>query len=797
MFDRLSKSTIRSVFFRPVMTRGQAIVLFAMSIVFVIAIIMRVFPAQYGWFINEFDPYYDYYAALHVLTLARQHGVLYALFNNPANCSPSALTSTLACHAQQGYFYWHDIQTWWPYGRNVAATSQDGLQLTGALLYLFVSDFLGLHIGLYNFIVFFPVLFGSLTIIPLYLLVKRITGNAAGGIFAALMFSVSPPILERGNLGWFKSEPFSLFLSTIGAYLFLTMYDANRNRNGLIGRAVLAGAMFGYAIISWGGGEEYALLLAVLFLVAPFVKRLDLKTTVTGGGIALSVFLLISAITPRPGPTIITDLAGMGLMGSWLFSFLALMMRQSTDSALSIKQLAKIFLLLGIGGLLVIAFVPLGGISGRYLTVVDAFLRQGNPLTQSVAEEAVPTGSLFFSDYGPILLLAGLGSYFTLKFRNIQSIFALALGLTCVYISASFARLMVYSTIGLVVLGAVGLVELSKILLRPGISRQTKTHRVYGTGPEMKIAFVLFMIFILSFPMFWPANASITSSGYQLSNSGWNATANVPVTVVNGGTSFITNNSDWMQAFAWIRQTPQNSTFVAWWDYGYWIAVMGNRTTLADNATINETQIAQIGRVLVSDPHTSLQLLVALHKPSYIVTFVTGERFTSSSQTGSQTYYTLTVQTPYPQPGGGDESKKQWFIRIGNTVCNNCLEETNGTRALMYPDDFTPTPYFWANSTLGQLFPFYPTHEYESPTSSTPVFGYNATIASGSQGGISGGYTALYTYDMKMVTNNATAPFQLAFESSSLPGSGNGLFSAVLIYKINYNSPYLNEPWVG
>ena len=35
---------------------------------------------------------------------------------------------------------------------------------------------------------------------------KRIAGEA-GGLFAALMIAVSPPLIERGNLGWFKSEP--------------------------------------------------------------------------------------------------------------------------------------------------------------------------------------------------------------------------------------------------------------------------------------------------------------------------------------------------------------------------------------------------------------------------------------------------------------------------------------------------------------------------------------------------------------------------------------------------------------
>ena len=794
MPDKGTKSSIRSSFFRPVLSAQNAIILLCMSIVFIIALFMRIYPAQYGWFINEFDPYYDYYAALHVVTLAEQHGLVYALFNNPSNCTPAVLTS---CHNLQGYFYWHDIKTWWPYGRNVAATSQVGLQLTGAILYLFVSDVLRFHIGLYNFIVFFPVLFGSLTIIPIYFLVKKISGSPAGGIFTALMFSVSPPILERGNLGWFKSEPYSLFLSTIGAYFFLTMYDENKTRNGLVTRALIAGAMFGYAIISWGGAEEYALLLALVFLVAPFVKQLDLKKTITGGSIVISVFLLIAAMTPRPGPTIISDITGLGLMGSWLFAFLAYLFRTPGVPTISYKQLAKVFLLLAVSGLLLVAFVPLGSISTRYLTVVDSFFRQGNPLTQSVAEEAVPTGSLFFSNYGALILLAGLGAYFAFRRKTLESLFALGLGITGVYIASSFSRLMVYSTIALGVLAAIGFVELANTLLKPSNSKLTKRPRLYETRSETKVVFVVFMIILLALPMFWPPNSNFSSAGYQLTHSGWNASANVPVSVVNGGTSFLTQSSDWMQAFNWIRQTPQNSTIVAWWDYGYWIAVMGNRTTLADNATINETQIAQIGRVLVSDPHTSLQVLTQLHKPTYILTFVAGERFTSSSQFGSQTYYTLTVQAPYPQPAGGDESKKQWFIRIGNTVCNNCLEETNGSRALMYPDDFTPTPYFWANSTLGQLFPFSPTHEYLSPTSSTPVSGYNATISSGSQSGITAGYTALYTYDMKMTANNSTAPFQLVFESSSLPGSGDGLFSAVLIYKINYNSPYMNETWSG
>jgi len=41
----------------------------------------------------------------------------------------------------------------------------------------------------------------------------------------------------------------------------------------------------------------------------------------------------------------------------------------------------------------------------------------------------------------------------------------------------------------------------------------------------------------------------------------------------------------------------ESGTVVAsWWDYVYWITVLANKTTLADNATSNSTRIAQISR---------------------------------------------------------------------------------------------------------------------------------------------------------------------------------------------------------
>ena len=39
---------------------------------------------------------------------------------------------------------------------------------------------------------------------------------------------------------------------------------------------------------------------------------------------------------------------------------------------------------------------------------------------------------------------------------------------------------------------------------------------------------------------------------------------------------------------------------LSWWDYGYQIAGIGNRTTLADGNTWNLEHIALLGRILTS-----------------------------------------------------------------------------------------------------------------------------------------------------------------------------------------------------
>jgi dolichyl-diphosphooligosaccharide--protein glycosyltransferase len=58
---------------------------------------------------------------------------------------------------------------------------------------------------------------------------------------------------------------------------------------------------------------------------------------------------------------------------------------------------------------------------------------------------------------------------------------------------------------------------------------------------------------------------------------------------------------DYREAYVWLKQnTEPDARILSWWDYGYQITGMANRTVLVDNNTWNNTHIATVGRALAS-----------------------------------------------------------------------------------------------------------------------------------------------------------------------------------------------------
>jgi dolichyl-diphosphooligosaccharide--protein glycosyltransferase len=64
----------------------------------------------------------------------------------------------------------------------------------------------------------------------------------------------------------------------------------------------------------------------------------------------------------------------------------------------------------------------------------------------------------------------------------------------------------------------------------------------------------------------------------------------------NGETIIV---DDELKGYQWLKKnTPNNSRVMSWWDYGYQITGIGDRTSMADGNTWNHEHIATLGRIL-------------------------------------------------------------------------------------------------------------------------------------------------------------------------------------------------------
>jgi len=73
-------------------------------------------------------------------------------------------------------------------------------------------------------------------------------------------------------------------------------------------------------------------------------------------------------------------------------------------------------------------------------------------------------------------------------------------------------------------------------------------------------------------------------------------------------------HDDFREAFGWLRQnSAPDAKILSWWDYGYQLSSLANRTVLVDNNTWNNTHIATVGRVFASTENDAFPILESLN----------------------------------------------------------------------------------------------------------------------------------------------------------------------------------------
>lgn len=716
------------------------LVIAVLVLAFSSALIMRFYPIKYGYYLNEFDPYFDYRA-----------------------------TKFIVDNGLNEYWQWHDTMSWYPEGRDVPGTSQAVLHITAAYLY----QAFGRGMSLIDFTIAFPAIVGALTVIAVFALV-RVLGGTSAGMFSALFWAFSPAIIQRGNLGWFKSEPLGLFFGILAMYLFISAIK-HKEIKYAIAKAIAGGLILGLANGSWGGIQYFSIPISLFFIALPFFRR-DL-TIPMYVAIAFTVFTLITAAAfPRPGVSFVLGLPGLAMMAGTAFLVIAFFVKKISRPMVQTRNVAFVLIAFVAIGVAFIAAGPYVSPSFRYLNAVNPFIGSIDPLVESVAEHFTPTVADYFIDFSVLLMFAGLGGWLAFRRRNDTAIFALLLGITGVYVSATFARLLVFASVGIIVLAGLGLYEVTRSIMayreatatpatgstrlaaatREERRRMEFASRGHSTsGQVVKISYVIVIIMMLSIPLLYP------------SNSNWVSSADIPTAIANGGTGFRLQTDDWINAMDWLSQNTEPDAVVAsWWDYGYWITTLGNRPSLADNATLNHTRIQSLAKMFISDEESGMKIAQDL-KADYILVYMVGQVRFYGQLNATGTDAADERIAIYTLGQGGDESKKQWFIRIGGFDEANYVEE----------DGFTPKPQFWNNTLIGNLFPVEPLY-YARFGAEGP-----AEVQETWQPGLIG----LYAQNVKYPADGGNdQPLHLVYASPSFENE-EGILFGIFIYKVNHD----------
>ncbi len=674
---------------------------------FTTSFLIRSQALDYGFELNEFDPFFNYRATEFII----ENGL-------------------------SEYFEWQDSLSWYPEGRNVSATSQVMLHITAAGTY----KIFGGNSSLYDFTILFPVVFSSLTVIVIFALV-RLLGGTTAGLFASLLFSISMPLIIRGTIGWFKSEPLGLFYGLLGVYLFLSGIKTE-NKKIIIPKIIGGGILLSFGLASWGGIQFFVIPIGAFILALPFIRK-DHNFLLWSVPLFVISFLSAVLIFERPGLSFVLGLGGFSIIGPTIFLIICIIIQKfSKHESKTRNGILLLMAILIVGSFLIIInedsnLLPLP--SFRYLNAINPFLTTTDPLVDSVAEHATTTLPQSFYFHSILMIFAGLGIWFVLdkkqkiNFLEKDSIvFALIIGIIGVYVSSAFVRLEVFASISLIILSSIGLSVLTKKIFQIVVESNIQKN-------IMKFSFFGFLILLLVIPLVIPQNGN------------WTTVTKAPPTILNGGSVYDVATNDWKESLEWIKEnTSEDSVIAAWWDYGYWITTMSERTTLTDNATLDSKKIQKIAKILVSSPDeawNSFQNMGA----DYVLVFVAGQRIDNEFE-----------EPLYLLNGGGDESKKQWFMRIAGEP----------TEKFILPDGLSGTEHFWENTLLGNLFPFSTLAYVDLRTE------FQSEI-------YLPGLTPVYFKDIKYSAND-DGPFKLVHESPSFVNEDKILLG-IFIYEINDN----------
>ncbi|CCE72757.1 Piso0_000351 [Millerozyma farinosa CBS 7064] len=569
------------------------------------AISSRLFSViRYESIIHEFDPWFNFRATKYLVT-----------------------------HSFYDFLNWFDDRTWYPLGRVTGGTLYPGLMVTSGVIWHILREKLALPVDIRNICVMLAPAFSGLTAIATYFLTKEMKDSNAG-LLAAIFMGIAPGYISRSVAGSYDNEAISITLLMATFYFWIKAMKL-----GSIYFATLTALFYFYMVSAWGGyvfiTNIIPLHVFVLLIMGRYSHRLytAYSTWYALGTLASMQIPFVGFLPIRSND----HMAALGVFGLLqLFSFGFYVKSKVTGKQFrNFLVFSSIFVsFLGVSALF--ALTALGWIApwtGRFYSLWDTnYAKIHIPIIASVSEHQPTAWPAFFFDTNMLIWLFPAGVYLCFQELRDEHVFIIIYSVLGSYFAGVMVRLMLTLTPIICVSAAIALSKMFDVYMNlvdvlksngednseeTGSGKKSKAKRP-STNDKLfsivsKLAVLLSFAFYLVYFVLhctWVTSNAYSSPSVVLASRG-----------PDGSSSII---DDYREAYYWLRMnTPEDAKVMAWWDYGYQIGGMADRTTLVDNNTWNNTHIATVGKAMCSSEEVAYDILKK-HDVDYVLVIFGG-----------------------------------------------------------------------------------------------------------------------------------------------------------------------------
>lgn len=632
----MSSNIVRTILQYLAKTKSQELIIriSCLVLIYLLAFCIRLFSVlRYESVIHEFDPYFNYRS-----------------------------TIKLVNDGWYEFWNWFDAESWHPLGRVVGGTVYPGLMFTAAIMYK-VLTWCTLWVKLRDVCVLTAPFFAGNTAILAYFFGKDL-GDSDTGLVAAALMAIVPGYISRSVAGSFDNEAVAIFALILTFWLWTKAVVT-----GSIAIAVAAAFAYLYMAASWGAYVFISNLipLYVLVMIASgrHSKRLYVAYTTfwaVGSVLAMQIrFIGFNHV--KSNELLAFNAVFVGLQGLELLLYI----KNKLPPQLFYKFVTfsvSAFLGLGVGGVvLAILTGNLNPWTGRFWTLLDpTYAKKFIPIIASVSEHQPTTWASYLFDLHLLVFAAPAGLYFCFKNLTDANVFIITYALTSIYFSGIMVRLMLVAAPAFVLVGAIAISSTLKNYARdirhykPPVetpaaevsSGKSKKAAKKGSTDDMgasqrESAYFMMVAIFLGLVFYTQHCQWVTSEAYS--------SPSIVLISGSGDNRYVLD--DFREAYYWLRHnTKPDAKIMSWWDYGYQITAMGNRTVIVDNNTWNNTHIATVGRAMASDEKTAYGIMRQLDVDYVLVIF--------GGLSGYQS---------------DDINKFLWMVRIGGGVFPVIKEE--------------------------------------------------------------------------------------------------------------------------